>query len=158
MEFMPKLIFTKRVVRRPTILFIYKRIHQDFKFLGPGVVPIYMLGRRIFRTHEIKWWLTLLQISSVTQSCPGLCDPMNCSTSGFTVHHQLLELAQTQVHRVSDAFQLSHLLLFPSPPAFNLSQQQGLFQWVSSSHQVTKILELHLQVQSFQWIFSTDLL
>ena len=69
-------------------------------------------------------------ISSVTQSCPTLCNPLDCSTPGFPVHHQLLELAQTHVHQVSDATQLSHPLSSPSPPAFNLPQHQGLFQWV----------------------------
>ena len=70
------------------------------------------------------------QFSSVPQSCPNLCNPMDCSTPGFPVHHQLLELAQTpgDVHRVSDAIQLSHPLSSPSPPAFSLSQHQGLFQ------------------------------
>ena len=78
------------------------------------------------------------QFSLVTQSCPTLCDPMDCSTPGLPVHHQLLELTQTHVHRVGDAVQPSHPLSFPSLPAFNLSQHQGLFQWVSSLHQVTK--------------------
>ena len=78
---------------------------------------------------------------------------MDCSTPGFPVYHQLPELAQTQVHRVSDAIQPSHPLLSPSPPALNFSQHQGLFQWVSSSHQVAKVLEFQLQHQSFQWIF-----
>ena len=73
--------------------------------------------------------------SSVTQSCPTLCDPMDCSMPGFPVHHQLLELAQTHVHRVSDAIQPYHPLSFPSPPAFSLSKHQGLFQGVISSHQ-----------------------
>ena len=68
------------------------------------------------------------QFSSVAQSCLTLCDTMDCSTPGFSVHHQPPELAQTHVHRVSDAFQPSHPLSFPSPPAFNLSQHQGLFQ------------------------------
>ena len=77
-------------------------------------------------------------ISSVTQSCPTLCDLMDCSTPGFAVHHQLLELAQIHVHWVSDAIQPSPPLLSPCPPAFNLSQYQGLFQWVSSSHKGTK--------------------
>ena len=72
--------------------------------------------------------LGLSQFSSVAQSCQTLCDPMDCSTPGFPVHHQLLELAQTHGHRVSDAIQPSHPLLSPSPPAFNLSQHQGLFQ------------------------------
>ena len=84
-----------------------------------------------------------------------LCFPMDCSTPGFPVHHQLPELAQTHVHRVGDAIKPSHPLSSPSPPAFSLSQHQSLFQWVSSSHQVAKILELQLQHQSFQWIFRT---
>ena len=94
--------------------------------------------------------------SSVTQSCLTLCDPMDCSTPGLPVHHQLPEFTQTHVHWVGDAIQLSHPLLSPSPPAFNLSQHQGLFKWVSSSHQVAKILEFQLQHQSFQWTFRTD--
>ena len=68
-------------------------------------------------------------VSSVTRSRPTLCDPMDCSTPGFPVHHQLLELTQTHVYQVSDAIQPSHPLSSPSPPAFNLSQHQGLFQW-----------------------------
>ena len=75
---------------------------------------------------------------------------MDCSIPGFPVHHTLPELAQTHVHRVSDAIQPSHPLSSPSPPAFNLSQHQGLFQRVSSLHQVAKVLELQLQHQSFQ--------
>ena len=75
-----------------------------------------------------------LHVSSVAQSCPILCDPMDCSMPGFSVLHQLPELAQTHVHCVSDAIQPSQPLLSPSPPAFNPSQHQGLFQWVSSSH------------------------
>ena len=79
-------------------------------------------------------------ISSVIQSCPTLCDPMDCSMPGFPVHHQLPKLAQTQVHRVGDAIQPSHPLSSPSLPASNPSQHQGLFQCVSSSHQVAKVL------------------
>ena len=96
--------------------------------------------------------------SSVTQSCLTLCDPMNCRTPGLPVHHQLLESTQTHVHCVGDAIQPSHPPLSPSPPAFNLSQHQGLFKWVSSSHQVAKVLEFQFQHQSFQWIPRTDLL
>ena len=84
-----------------------------------------------------------------------LCDPMDCSTPGFPVLHHFPELAQTHVHQVNDAVQASHPLRSPSPPAFNLSQQQGLFQRVSSSHQVAKVLKFQLQHQSFQWIFRT---
>ena len=89
----------------------------------------------------------------VAKLCPTLCDPMDCSTPGFPVIHHLLEFTQTHVRWVSDAIQPSHPLASPSPPAFNLSQHQGLFQWIGSSHQVAKLLELQLQHQSFQWIF-----
>ena len=99
-----------------------------------------------------------LQFSSVTQSCLTLCNPMNRSTPGLPVHHQLPEFTQTHVHRVSNAIQPSHPLSSPSPPALNLSRHQGLFQWVSSSHQVAKVLEFQLQHLSFQWIFRTDFL
>ena len=98
------------------------------------------------------------QFSLVAQSCPTLCDPMDCSMPGFPIHHQHPELARTHVHWVGDAIQPSHPLSSPSPPAFNLSQHQGLFQWVSSSHRVAKVLEFQLQDQSFQWIFRTDFL
>ena len=84
--------------------------------------------------------------------------PMDCGTPGFPVHYQLADLAQTHFHQVGDAIQPSHPLLSPYPPAFNLSQHQGLFQWVSSSHQTAKALELQLQHQSFQWLFRTDFL
>ena len=83
---------------------------------------------------------------------------MDCSTPGFPVHHQLLEFTQTHVHWVGDAIQSSHPLSSPSPPTFNLSQHQGLFQGISSSHQVAKGLEFQLQHQSFQWVFRTDFL
>ena len=96
--------------------------------------------------------------SSVAQSCPTLCDPMNYSTPGLPVHHQLPEFTQIHVHQVGDAIQPSHPLSFPSPPAPNPSQHQGLFQWVNSSHQVAKVLEFQFQHQSFQWIFRTDFL
>ena len=97
------------------------------------------------------------QFSSVNQSCPTLCDPMNHSMPGLPVHRQLLESTQTHVHRVSDAILPSHPLSSPSPPALNLSQHQGLFKRVSSSHQVAKVLEFQLQHQSFQWTPRTDL-
>ena len=78
------------------------------------------------------------------KSCPTLCDPVDCSMPGFPVLHYLLEFAQTHVHWVGDAIQPSNSLSPSSPPAFNLSQLQGLFQWVSSLHQVVKILEIQL--------------
>ena len=95
------------------------------------------------------------QFSSVQFGRSALCDPMDCSMPGFPVHHQLPELTQTHVHRVGDAIQPSHPLLSPSSPTFNLSQHQGLFQWVGSSHQEAKVLEFQFQHQSFQWIFKT---
>ena len=111
------------------------------------------------RTAQRRWGgRPSTHFSSVTQLCPTLCDPMDCSTPGFPVHHQLPELAQTPVHRVGDAIWPSHPLSSPSPPTFNLSQHQGLFQWVSSSNQVARVLEFQLQHQSFQWIFRTDFL
>ena len=93
--------------------------------------------------------------SSVTQSRQTLCDPIDCSTPGLPVHHQLPEFTQTHVHWVGDAIQPSHPLSSPSPPAFHLFQHQGLFNWVSSSHKVAKVLEFQLRHQSFQWIFRT---
>ena len=96
--------------------------------------------------------------SSVTQSCPTLCDPMDFSMPGLPVHQQLPELAQTHVYGVGDTIQPSHPLLSPSPPASNISQHQDLFQWVSSLPQVAKVLEFQLQHQSFQWIFRTNFL
>ena len=86
-----------------------------------------------------------------------LCDPMNHSTLGLPVHHQLPEFTQTHVHRVGDAIQPSHPLSSPCPPALNPSQDHGLFKWVNSSHQVAKILEHQLQYQSFHWTPRTDL-
>ena len=101
------------------------------------------------------WWLLRRCVVS-SLSCVQLCDPMDCSTPGFPFPQHLPELAQTHVHWFGDAIQPSNLLSSPSLPDFNLSQHQGLFQWVSSSHQVAKVLEL--QYQSFQWIFRVDFL
>ena len=103
--------------------------------------------------RHMEWCSTSLVISSVAQSCLTLCDPMDCSMPGLLVYHQFLEFTQTHVHWVGDAIQLSYPLSFPSPPAFNLSQHQGLFQWVSSLHQMDKVLEFQLQHHSFQLIF-----
>ena len=91
-----------------------------------------------------------VQFSSVTHSCPTLCDPMNRSTSGLPVHHQLPEITQTHIHWASDAIQTSHALSSPSPPAPNPSQHQSLFQWVNSAHEEAKLLEFQLQHQFFQ--------
>ena len=110
-------------------------------------------------THIIKEILyRIYQFSSVAQSCPTLCNSMNCSTPGLPVRYHLPEPTQTHVHGVGDAIQPSHSLSSPSPPALNLSQNQGLLKWVSSLHQVAKVLEFQLQHQSFQWTPWNDLL
>ena len=116
--------------------------------------------RRFSLIKDMKVRITgyLTAFRSVTQSCPTLCDPMNRSTPGLPVHHQLPEFTQTHVHRVSDAIQPSHPLSSPSPPAPNPCKHQSLFQWVNSSHEVAKVLEFQLQHQSFQWTPRTDLL
>ena len=88
---------------------------------------------------------------SLAQWSPTLCDPMNRSMPGLPVYHQLPEFTQTHVHRVGNAIQPSHPLSSPSRPAPNPSQHQDLFQWVSSSHEVAKVLVFQLQHQSFQW-------
>ena len=99
-----------------------------------------------------------IQFSSVAHSCPTLCDPMSSSTPGLSVHHQLPEFTQTQVHWVSDAIQPSHPLSFPSPPAPNPSEHQSLFQCVNSLHEVAKVLEFQLSHHSFQRNPRADLL
>ena len=131
----------------------------DFIFLGPKITAEGDWSQEIKRNLLLgrKALTNLIQFNSVTQLCPTLCNPMDCSTPGFPVHHQLPELTQTHVHRVGDAVQPLHPLSSPSP-AFNLSQNQSLFKRVSSSHQVAKVLEFQLQHQSFQWIFRTDFL
>ena len=114
------------------------------------------LAGGVFITSIIKW--SSVQFSSVTQSYLTLGNPMDCSTPGFPVHYQLPGLTQSRVQRVCYAIQPSHPLLSPSPTTFNLSQHQDLFQWISSSDQVAKVLEFQLQHQAFQWIFRTDFL
>ena len=128
-------------------------------------VPFWILlfsppGIHIFSTEIIQIKFTCLilcwmasnsligsvQFSSVTQLCLTLCDPMNHSTPGLPVHHQLLEFTQTHVHRVSDAIQPSHPLSSPSPPSPNPSQHQSLFQWVNSSREVAKVLKFQFSI------------
>ena len=118
----------------------------DWFQIGKGVHQGCILSLCLFNLYAE---FSSVQFSSVTQSCPTLCDPMNRSMPGLPVHHQLPEFTQTHVHWVGDAIQSSHSLSSPSPPALNLSQNQGLFKWVSSSHQVAKVLEFQLQHQSF---------
>ena len=158
--------------------------HRYFKCAPPSPVQIrtivqptqYKLATnhqqsqsRLMNKNRCYWWMSLwfhgfslhtiisVHFSSVTQSCPTLCDPMNHSMPGFPVHHQLPEFTQTHVHWVGNAIQTSHPLLSPSP-AFNLPQHQGFFKWVCSSPQVAKVLEFKLHHQSFKWIFRTNFL
>ena len=113
--------------------------------------------RKIWGTQGHQFSISV-QFSSVAQSCPTLCDPMNRSMPGLPVHHQLADFTQTHVHRVSDAIQPSHHPSSPSPPAPNPSQHQSLFQWVNSSHEVAKVLEFQLQHYSLQRNPRADLL
>ena len=120
---------------------------------NPGIKPKSLLTPALaggFLTTSATWEAPRHSVSSFTQSCLTLCVPIDCSTPDFPVHHQHLEFTQTHVHRVSDAIQPSHPLSSPSPPTFNLTQHYGLFQSVSSSHQVAEVLEFQLQHQSFQ--------
>ena len=97
--------------------------------------------------HRVQWNSVQFSRSFMSNSL----HPHDCSTLGLPVHHQLPESTQTHVHWVGDAIQPSHPLSSLSPPALNLSQHQSLFKWVSSSHQVAKVLEFQLQHQSYQW-------
>ena len=124
--------------------------------IKPTSLPSPALAGKFFTTSAtLRRWLCFHQFSSVTQSFLNVCNPMHRSTPGLPVHHQLPESTQTHVLWVSDAIQPYHPLLSPSPPAFNLSQHQGLFQRVSCLHQVAKVLEL--QHLSSQWILMIDL-
>ena len=120
---------------------------------------IFPFPKNEFLSHPFETQGRPGRLSSVhPQLCLTLGNPMSHSTPGLPVYHQLLESIQTHVHWVGDAIQWSHLLSSTSPPALNLSQHQGLFKWVSSLHEVAKVLEFQFQHQSFQWIPRTDLL
>ena len=115
----------------------------------------------VSQTYSLTWERLLIKEGDSSVSCSVVSDssqPMDHSTPSFPVHHQLPESTQTHVHWVGNAIQPSHPLSSPSPPTFNLSQHQGLFKWVSSSHEVAKVLEFQLQHQSFQWTLRNDLL
>ena len=145
---------------------IHKNAHisslqlDDFLYIWTLMYLLSWLRKRSFSTNQqfpFNQW-PLVQFSSVTPSCLTLCDPMNNSMPGLLVQHQLPEFTQTQVHWVCDAIQPSHPLYSPSPPALNLSQHWDLFKWVSTSHQMAKVLVFQLQHQSFQWTPRTYLL
>ncbi|CAI9153443.1 unnamed protein product [Rangifer tarandus platyrhynchus] len=129
---------------------MFVSIFNLFIFIGLFVEKCLNWQFILIYCFPIPLFFRSVQFSSVAQSCLTLCDPLNRSTPGLPVHHQLPETTQTHVHRVDDAIQPSHPLLSPFPPALDLSQHQGLFKGVSSSHQVAKVLEFQLQHQSFQ--------
>ena len=112
------------------------------------------VGKELQSTEEDQQGIIVVK----SLSCVWLGDPTDCSAPGFTILHHLPELAQTHIYPAGDALQHSHPLLSPSSPAFSLSENQGLQQWVSSSHQVAKVLELQHQRKSFQWMFRVDFL
>ena len=129
-------------------------IHPSHPLSSPSP-PALNLSQHQSLFKWIKQSLKSVQSSSVDQSCPTLCDPIDCSTPGFSITNSrsLLKLMSIESVMPSNHLILCHPL---SPPTFHFSQHQGLFQWVSSSHQVAKVLEFQLQHQSFQWIFRTD--
>ena len=140
--------------------YITSKILQKTKWKTPKSSKSYIWICYISATIHIAFQFCPVQSLSRVGlfATPTLCDPMNRSTPGLSVHHQLPESTQTHVHWVGDAIQPSHPLSCPSPPVLNLSKHQALPQWVSSSHQVAKVLEFQLQHQSFQWIFRTHFL
>ena len=141
------------------ISLLYSKMNQPYLYLYPLAFgfPSHSGHHSVLSRVPGAIHYVLIQFSSAAQSRLTLYDPVDCSTPGFLVCHQLLELAQTHIHQVGDAIQPSHPLSSPSP-TFNLSQHRGLFQWVSSSHQVAKVLEFQLQQQSFQWTLRADFL
>ena len=142
-----------------------KALESESLGLNPGstanqsvdLVPLSPLGKVQTMSLSYSWvevMIKYVQFSSVTQSCQTLCNPMVCSMPGFPVHPQLPESTQTHVHWVGDAIQPSHPLSSPSPPAFNLSQHEDLFKWISSSHQVAKVLEFQLPSNEYSGLIS----
>ena len=132
--------------------------NSERKFESVSRTPEWWTLYATLRNSGFHIWQWSYQFSSVAQSCLTICDPMDCSKRDFPVHHQFPELAQTHVHQVDNAVQPSQILLSPSPVAFNLSQNWGLLQWVTSSHQVAIVLEFQLQHRSFPWIFRINFL
>ena len=114
-----------------------------FPMIILGWFPLELTGLISLQSKRLSRVFSI-QFSSGAPPCLTLCDPMNCSTPGLPVHHQFLEFTQTHLHQVSDAIQTSHPLSSPFPPNPNPSKHQGLFQWINSSHEVTKVLEFQL--------------
>ena len=131
---------------------------HDFPCFMDVEIKTHKIKKAAWQVHAVRSVSKAIQFSLVQllSHVQLFATPWTAARQAFLSHHQLPELAQTCVHRVSDAIQPSHPLSSPSLPALNLSQHQGLFQWVISPHQVAKVLELQLQHQSFQWLFRTD--
>ena len=142
-------MFLSENIKKQRYYFANKGLFSQGYGFSSSHVQMWELDKKDWAPKNWCFWTVVLKKT--------LESLMDCSMPGFTVHHQLLELAQTHVHQVTDAVQTSHPLSSPSPPTFNPSQHQGLFKWVSSSHQVAKVLEFQLQHQSFQWTLRTDL-
>ena len=125
----------------PSVCLLLKNVYSGLLPFWQSVFFFFFLDIELY---VLFIYFGSVQFSSVAQSCSTLCDPMNCSTPGLPVHHQLPEFTQTHVHRVSDAIQPSHPLSSPSPPVLYPSQHQNLFQGINSLHEVTKVLEFQL--------------
>ena len=151
-----KILGANVIFKRKWLTLVVTLVQLSSFVVGVGLRDLSCLTT--FLPYYFPYYFPSLCCCSVTKLCLTLCNPTDCSTSGFPVLHYLLEFVQTHVHWVSDAMQPSHPLSPLSFPALNLSQHQGLFQWVSSSHQVPKVLEFQLHYQSFQWIFRVDFL
>ena len=147
----------------PIIGFSRQKYWSGLPFPSPEDFPKPAMNLGLLHWRQTLYHLRHQSYSSVQFSRSVVSDslwfcPMNLSMPGFPVHHQLPEFTQTHVHQVGDAIQPFYPLSSPFPPVFNLSQHPGLFKWVSSSHQVAKVLAFQLQHQSSQWIFRTDVL
>ena len=136
-------IYLSTIIRDRNIYSIYSQKKQIIRGSHSNTSFTLLLYNCQFFSSNLRIYISV-QFSSVAQSCPTLCDPMNRSMPGLPVHHQFPEFTQIHVHRVSDAIQPSHPLSSPSPPAHNPSQHQSLFQWVTSLHEVAKVLEFQL--------------
>ena len=152
---LPRLMILVKIIGKDHLwlLLSHKASTQNLKHTNctVGTLPISTLTCRsctptLTKRKKLHWKaMSFLPFTLVIQSCQTLCNPMDHSTPDLPVHHQLPEFIQTHVHRVGDAIQPSHPLSSPSPPALNLFQHQGLFKWVSSAHQVAKVLEFQFQ-------------
>ena len=154
----PAYRFLRRQVRLASLVIDFWRLKKWAEGLHRKFFPRRHADWQLVHENMFYTIIHSVQLSSVAQSCPTLCDPMNHSTPGLPVHHQLPEFTQIHNHRVGDAIQPSHPLSSPSPPAPNPSQHQSFFQRVNSSHEVAKVLEFQLQHHSLQRNPRPDLL